>query len=383
MTRNYTKQDVQNKLEKVQNQKYVSEHNAELLEEFIDYLRADHNVSTNRQYKYLTGFKTLFEKFIDFPLDNTSKREIRQTVGKIRGSEYSDHTKRDFKVYIKKFYNTYYEDEVDRPDWVKRILGAQFMKLNSNPSRQTEIEALTPEEIMSMVEPADKTRSKLLPLFLFETGARTKIFEGNYDAVISDYDMPEMTGIELLEDIREKNSNLPFVLYTGRGTEEVAANAISKGVTDYYQKEAGTEQYKVIANKIQRSVHNYREKERKEIFEEVVENSENPILVTNHDSEIMYVNPAFENVTGYTEEEVMGENPRILSSGDHPKEVFGEMYESLNNGEDIVIENMTNLDKEGVRYVHDLQIMPISTLDHDEIEYFAGISKVLDKPKTS
>jgi site-specific recombinase XerD len=179
MTRNYTKQDVQDKLEKVQNQEYVSVHNSELLEEFINYIRADHNVSTNRQYKYLTGFKTLFKKFIDFPLDDTSKRELRQTIGKIRGSEYSEHTKRDFKVYIKKFYNTYYEDEVDRPDWVKRILGAQFMKLNSNPSRQTEIEALTPEEIMSMVEAADKTRSKLLPLFLFETGARISEITGN------------------------------------------------------------------------------------------------------------------------------------------------------------------------------------------------------------
>lgn len=168
----YTSDDVNNKLEKVQNLDYVSERNGELLEEFISYLRADDNVSVDRQYKYLVAFKTMFREFIDVNLDEASKRDMRKIIGDIQQADYSEWTKRDFKVALKKWFNTYYEDEVDRPDRVKRILGASFMKLSSNVENKRKVEALTPEEVMAMVESANKPRNKLLPIFLAETGAR-------------------------------------------------------------------------------------------------------------------------------------------------------------------------------------------------------------------
>jgi DNA-binding NtrC family response regulator len=57
------------------------------------------------------------------------------------------------------------------------------------------------------------------------------------DCVVSDHDLPDRTGIEFLEAVREQHPDLPFVLYTGKGSEEVASDAISAGVTDYLQKE--------------------------------------------------------------------------------------------------------------------------------------------------
>jgi len=74
------------------------------------------------------------------------------------------------------------------------------------------------------------------------------------DCVVSDYDMPGMNGLELLEEVRDSYPNLPFILFTGKGSEEVASDAISAGVTDYLQKEPGTEQYTVLANRIENSV---------------------------------------------------------------------------------------------------------------------------------
>ena len=52
------------------------------------------------------------------------------------------------------------------------------------------------------------------------------------DCVISDYDMPDKNGIELLESVREDRPDMPFVLFTGKGSEEIASDAISAGVTD-------------------------------------------------------------------------------------------------------------------------------------------------------
>jgi CheY-like chemotaxis protein len=75
-----------------------------------------------------------------------------------------------------------------------------------------------------------------------------------FDCVVSDYDMPGMDGIAFLERVRETHPELPFILFTGKGSEEVASDAISSGVTDYLQKETGTDQYTVLANRIVNAV---------------------------------------------------------------------------------------------------------------------------------
>ncbi|AZQ14994.1 PAS domain S-box protein [Halorubrum sp. PV6] len=75
-----------------------------------------------------------------------------------------------------------------------------------------------------------------------------------FHCVVSDYDMPGHDGIEFLEAVRETHPDLPFILYTGKGSEEVASDAISAGVTDYIQKKRNTDQYALLANRIQNAV---------------------------------------------------------------------------------------------------------------------------------
>ncbi|RQH00750.1 bacterio-opsin activator domain-containing protein [Natrarchaeobius oligotrophus] len=83
-------------------------------------------------------------------------------------------------------------------------------------------------------------------------------FDREIDCIVSDYEMPEMSGIELLERVRETDPELPFILFTGRGSEEVASEAIAAGVTQYLQKETGSEQYALLANQITNAVTQYR-----------------------------------------------------------------------------------------------------------------------------
>ena len=75
-----------------------------------------------------------------------------------------------------------------------------------------------------------------------------------FDCVVSDYEMPDRTGVEFLRSVRERNEELPFILFTGKGSEEVASEAISAGVTDYLQKGSGLEQYEVLSNRIENAV---------------------------------------------------------------------------------------------------------------------------------
>ncbi len=85
------------------------------------------------------------------------------------------------------------------------------------------------------------------------------------DCVVSDYDMPDRDGIAFLRSVRDDWLHLPFILFTGKGSETVASEAISAGVTDYLQKRSGVEQYELLANRITNAVSrrrartNYRE----------------------------------------------------------------------------------------------------------------------------
>lgn len=85
-----------------------------------------------------------------------------------------------------------------------------------------------------------------------------RLADEDIDCIVSDLDMPGQDGIQFLKAVREDYPDLPFILYTGKGSEQVASEAISAGVTDYLQKQSGTSQYDVLANRIENSVKTHR-----------------------------------------------------------------------------------------------------------------------------
>ena len=74
------------------------------------------------------------------------------------------------------------------------------------------------------------------------------------DCVVSDYRMPPTNGIEFLKRVRELDPDLPFLLFTGRGDEEIAAEAIRAGVTDYIRKKGTAAQFAFLVDRISQSV---------------------------------------------------------------------------------------------------------------------------------
>lgn len=90
------------------------------------------------------------------------------------------------------------------------------------------------------------------------------------DCVISDYNMPGRDGLEFLQAVREDDPDLPFILYTGKGSEAVAGEAIAADVTDYLQKESGSSQYELLANRIRNAVQARREAQRAERREQLM-----------------------------------------------------------------------------------------------------------------
>ena len=75
------------------------------------------------------------------------------------------------------------------------------------------------------------------------------------NAIVSDYHMPRMDGIEFLKAVREDYPNLPFILFTGKGNESVIKAAIKAGVTDYVEKRLGSGQHVELVEHIDQAMH--------------------------------------------------------------------------------------------------------------------------------
>jgi len=145
-----------------------------------------------------------------------------------------------------------------------------------------------------------------------ETGLET-LEERPVDAVVSDYDMPGTDGLEFLGAVREDYPDLPFILFTGKGSEEIASEAISRGVTDYLQKETGTDQYAVLANRIEESVRRYRAEsdlaEARRRYETLLANLPGMAYrcTTDEGWPMSFVSEGCRTLTGYDPAELMGE----------------------------------------------------------------------------
>jgi PAS domain S-box-containing protein len=100
------------------------------------------------------------------------------------------------------------------------------------------------------------------------TVALDRLRESTVDCVVSDYDMPEMDGLSFLAAAREIDPDLPFVLFTGKGSEEIASEAVRAGVSDYIQKGAGRERYDLLTRRVENASERARERRRRRTAEQ-------------------------------------------------------------------------------------------------------------------
>jgi len=90
------------------------------------------------------------------------------------------------------------------------------------------------------------------------------------DCIVSDYKMPRVNGIELCESIKKK-VDVPFILYTGHGSEYVAEEAFAVGVDDYIRKEMDPSHYTVLSKRITQAVEKYRSQKSNNLYKKRLE----------------------------------------------------------------------------------------------------------------
>ena len=93
-----------------------------------------------------------------------------------------------------------------------------------------------------------------------------------------------------------------------------------------------------------------------------VEQSADSIVITDVSGQIQYVNPAFTAMTGYSFEEAVGQNPRVLKSGCHSKEFYQDLWKTLRSGQ-VWHGELTNRRKDGTHYREEMRISPVRNFE--------------------
>ncbi|HWQ65780.1 MAG TPA: PAS domain S-box protein [Methanospirillum sp.] len=141
--------------------------------------------------------------------------------------------------------------------------------------------------------------------------ALKKIATGTYDVVISDYQMPEMDGIQFLQEVRLQCRDLPFILFTGRGREEVVIQAVNHGVDFYLQKGGEPKsQFVELEHKIRQAVRRKEAerslKESEKRLSDIIDFLPDPTFAIDVSGTVIAWNRALETLTGTSSRDIIG-----------------------------------------------------------------------------
>jgi PAS domain S-box-containing protein len=208
--------------------------------------------------------------------------------------------------------------------------------------------------------------------------------QGSWDVVVSDFSMPNFSGLGALELMKEGGYDLPFIIVSGAIGEETAVEAMRAGANDYLMKDNFTR----LVPAIEREMREYRSRqERRRVEAEIRKLSlairQSPISVVMVDLEgrIEYVNPKFTDLTGYTYIEAIGENPRILNAGTQPPELYEELWATISAGK-IWHGEFHNKKKTGELYWEDATISPMLS-ESGEITGYLAVKEDITARKRS
>jgi PAS domain S-box-containing protein len=113
-------------------------------------------------------------------------------------------------------------------------------------------------------------------------------------------------------------------------------------------------------------------------IKQAVQSADHAIYITDTDGTIEYVNPGFEELTGFTQSEVVGDTPRVLDSGTMSDTYFDDLWETIRSG-NVWQEEIINRRKNGEAYTASQTIAPVT--DGDDIHAFVAIQEDITERK--
>jgi len=162
--------------------------------------------------------------------------------------------------------------------------------------------------------------------------ALAAIETGVFDCIVSDYEMPGTDGLEFLERVRDRHGDVPFVLFTGRGSETLAGDAIAADVDAYLPKHAVDDPYEALASRVSEVVSDAAVDHRLEHtaarLEALYDRSPDMINIHDADGRIVDANRVLATELGYDREEIVGMDVWDIDEEIVPEEAI-ELWQGL------------------------------------------------------
>lgn len=192
------------------------------------------------------------------------------------------------------------------------------------------------------------------------------------DIVILDIRLPEINGIDLLQEFRLANDTTYILVSSAYPSPEMFQRLIQLGANNFLLKPYANE---VIVSALDQAIIYSEKMKRIDKYEKMfrrmfasVESIFSGIIITDVDGKIAYVNPAVERVTGYKSNEIIGRTPAIFKSGNHSDEFYKNLWQTVLSGE-VFKGEIYNKKKDGSCYWQDTTILPYREYN-DKITHF-------------
>ncbi|HXC02130.1 MAG TPA: response regulator [Opitutaceae bacterium] len=194
------------------------------------------------------------------------------------------------------------------------------------------------------------------------------------DLVLSDYQMPEFSGLRALELLKQRDLEVPFIIVSGTIGEDTAVAAMKQGATDYLLKDRLTRLGSAVSHALESS--RLRAERRSDAAQlrlqgAALATAANAIIITDPKGSILWSNPAFTTLTGYTAAEAAGQTPRLLKSGQHDATFYRELWGTILSGR-VWRGELINRRKDGSFYHGEQTITPVRD-EAGVITHFIGV----------
>lgn len=245
------------------------------------------------------------------------------------------------------------------------------------------------------VEDDDNTReeleyflkNKVSELYVARNGLEGfELFEKHQpDLIITDIQMPIMTGTKMIKLIKQINPTIPIIIITAFNDADYLFEAIKLNVTSYLTKPLNLFSLSEELSNISKNIN--LENENKQMYNSLKQykdiiDERSIISKTDINGIITYVNEPFEKITGYSKDELIGYSHSKIIHSEINKDIFQNILKKINIEKKLWQGRLKNFSKNGEVYFIDTIIKPILDLDENIIEFISLSNDITDLEKT-